>query len=88
MIHNITLGNTVKSRRTKDVDIEPAAGSSVADGGDDGGQLGSDSETEVEISGSEAEIELDEAAEAEPDPERNRNTNISGSNSGSNSSAR
>ena len=38
MIHNITLGNTVKSRRTKDVDIEPAADSSAADGGDDDGQ--------------------------------------------------
>ena len=83
MIHNITLGNTVKSRRTKDVDIEPAADSSAADGGDDDGQLGSDSETEIEISGSEAEIELGEAAGAEPDPERNRNKNSSGSsNSG------
>ena len=89
MIHNITLGNTVKSRRTKDVDIEPAAGSSAAGGGDDDGRLGSDSETEVEISGSEAEIELGEAAGAKPDPGRNRNKNSSGSsNSGDNSSAR
>ena len=86
MIHNITLGNTVKSRRTKDVDIEPAASSSAAGDGDDDGQLESDSETEVEISGSEAEIEL---RAVEPEMERDSNKNSSdSSDSGDDSSAR
>ena len=63
MIHNIPLGNSFKSRRTKDVDIEPTAGSSGTLGGggggsddDDSGQLGSNSDSEVEISDSEARI--------------------------------
>ena len=54
MIHNIPLGNSIKSRRTKDVDIEPAAGNSGALGGgdggggdDDSGQLGSDSDSRL-----------------------------------------
>ena len=76
MIHNIPLGNSVKSRRTKDVGIEPAAGSSVpgeggGDGSGDGGGSdsglsgsGGDSEVEVETSDSEEEAELSGTAEA------------------------
>ena len=32
MIHNIAQGNRTKSRRTKDVDVEPAAGMDGSDG--------------------------------------------------------
>ena len=73
MIHNIALGNTVKSRRTKDVETEPTAGSNtLGDDGDDG-------QLEIDISDSEAKAEL-EAAAAEPEPEpgpQNRNSNSS-----------
>ena len=71
MLHNIPLGNTTKSRRTKDVDIEPTADSGALgyDGSgnsdDENGQLGGDSDSEVEISDSEAEMELEESAGAE-----------------------
>ena len=82
MIHNIPLGNSIKSRRTKDVDIEPTAGSSSTLGGggggsddDDNGQLGSNSDSEVEVSDSEAEVELDEAAGAKQGPKSNNNSN-------------
>ena len=62
MIHNIPLGNSIKSRRTKDVDIEPTAddrtpgggGDSSGGGDSDSGQLGSDSGSEVEIEIAEA----------------------------------
>ena len=56
VLHNIPLGNTIKSRRTKDVDIEPTASGNAtrADG--------NDSDSEVELSDSEAEVELGEAA--------------------------
>ena len=75
MLHNIPLGNTTKSRRTKDVDIEPVAdggalgydGSSNSD--DENGQLGGDSDSEVEISDSEAEMELEESAGVEAETE-------------------
>ena len=33
MIHNIPLGNSIKSRRTKDVDIEPTGNSAPGGGG-------------------------------------------------------
>ena len=48
MIHNIVLGNSTKSRRTKDVDVEPDDG----EGGEVGGKAAKDSEIE---SSSEAE---------------------------------
>ena len=82
MIHNIPLGNSIKSRRTKDVDIEPTAGSSGTLGGggggsddDDSGQLGSNSDSEVEVSDSEAEVELEGAAGAKQQPKPNNNSN-------------
>ena len=89
MIHNIPLGNGIKSRRTKDVDIEPTAGDSAPGGGgdssgggdSDSGQLGSDSGSEVEIetSDSEAEVEIGETAGAKrgsrPSSNSDRNSN-------------
>ena len=89
MIHNIPLGNGIKSRRTKDVDIEPTAGDSAPGGGgdssgggdSDSGQLGSDSGSEVEIetSDSEAEVELGGTAGAKrgsrPSSNSDRNSN-------------
>ena len=103
MIHNIPLGNTIKSRRTKDVDVEPAASDGGApdyggDGGsDDGnGQFGGDSDSEVEISDSEAEVELEESAEAwaeagargpEPEPEPTPGPELRRSSNKSNSNS-
>ena len=91
MLHNIPLGNTTKSRRTKDVDVEPAASSNTPGKGgtsscDDGSdQVGDDSDSEVEISDSEAEAELEELG-AGPGPRSNRDSKnkISNSNSSSN----
>ena len=90
MIHNIPLGNSIKSRRTKDVDIEPAAGSNTlgGSGGDSGdsddGQLGNDSDSEVEVSDSEAEMELDEVTATGGRRPRSNNNSNSNSNSNSN----
>ena len=91
MIHNIPLGNCIKSRRTKDVDIEPPAagsgtrGESGGNGDDsDDGQLGSDSDSEVEVSDSEAEIELDEVTATGGRRPRSNNNSKSSSNSNSN----
>ena len=75
MIHNIVLGNSTKSRRTKDVDVEPGS-----DGGDEEGASptrsnnagGSSSEVEAtdsEHSGeSGTEVESDREPEPEPQP--------------------
>ena len=75
MIHNIVLGNSTKSRRTKDVDVEPGS-----DGGDEEGASptrsnnAGESSSEVEVTDSEhsgesdTEVESDREPEPEPQP--------------------
>ena len=68
MIHNIVLGNSTKSRRTRDVDVEPEEGEGeeaavkVAGGGE------VESSSEAEATGSEYRGESD----AEPEQEQAR----------------
>ena len=51
MIHNIAQGNRTKSRRTKDVDVEPNAGDDSDNGGQDGapGVGGHESNSEIDF---------------------------------------
>ena len=74
MIHNIVLGNSTKSRRTKDVDVEPdssgdeRAGARAAGGGDGADESSSEVEaTDLEFSGdSGSEIGSEHEQDGEP----------------------
>ena len=53
MIHNIVLGNSTKSRRTKDVDVEPDDGEGEEVGGEAAKDGEIESSSEAEATGSE-----------------------------------
>ena len=68
MIHNIALGNSTKSRRTRDVDVEPESeedeGAGVEAAG--GGEI--ESSSEAEATGSEYDGKSESEAEPEQEP--------------------
>ena len=66
MIHNIALGNSTKSRRTKDVDVEPDAdeGEGVRGEVAEAGEI--ESSSEAEATGSEYSGESEAEPEQEP----------------------
>ena len=66
MIHNIAQGNRTKSRRTKDVDVEPSAEA----GDNDDNQSASPDTGEYGESDSNSEIEFSEDGEDTPGGER------------------
>ena len=66
MIHNIVLGNSTKSRRTKDVDVEPESDEDrgVEVEATEGGEI--ESSSEAEATGSECSGESEAESEKEP----------------------
>ena len=70
MIHNIVLGNSTKSRRTKDVDVEPGNSGGEEEGARaTRGANTEESSSEVGVTDSEHSGESDTEVEPDEEPE-------------------